>query len=112
MPLAPLTVSLSDGQKQAALKRMQKHYSEALTALEAELTEALTASAEADLLAQYLGEQPEVKDLRALGSKSAELEKRRQYLGAILERLAAVIPVQPDVHAPLPNAKPAGVRKY
>ena len=113
MPLAPLTLTLSDGQKLAALKRMRAFYGEALTKIEAELTEALSAQAEADFLSGYLGEQPEVKELRTAGAKAPELESKRQYYGKILERLDAVIPAQPEVHAPAPGAaKPGGLRKF
>ena len=119
MPLAPLSIILSDGQKLEALKRMRKHYQDALEKVSVELTDVLTAQAEAEFLAAYLGEQPEIKELRAGAAKAEELEKRRQYLGKLIERLESVIPAAPDVHAPAPagstsgvQARPTGIRKF
>jgi len=115
MPLAPLTVALSAGQQIETLKRFRARYGEELKKIESELTEVLTALAEADFLAPYLGEQPEVIELRARKADAAKLEHRRQYLAMIIERLDQVIPQQPTVAVPVPNAaggKPAGVRRY
>ncbi len=108
MPLQPLTVTLSDGQKIAALKRLREVYQAQLAVIEAELGEALLAQAEAEFLAPYLGEQPEVKELRLKAADAAAKETRRQYLGKLIERLDQVIPAQQDVHVPLPTGAPAG----
>jgi hypothetical protein len=117
MPLAPLTIALSDGQKIETLKRFRARYGEELKKIELELTDALTAIAEADFLVAYLGEQPEVVELRSRKPEAEKLERRRQYLGMIIERLDQVIPQQPAVSVPAPTgvggagAKP-GVRRY
>ncbi len=120
MPLAPLTVTLSDGQKIAALKRFRELYQDELTKIEAELTDILTASAEADFLVPYLGEQTEVSKLRERRKEADVLERRRQHVGALIDRLDQVIPKQADAKyslggaAPKPGAAPAGsgLRKY
>jgi hypothetical protein len=93
MPLTPLAVTLSDGQKIAAMKRFRQRYAEELVKLEGSLTEIITNLAEADFLAQYLGEQPET---------------RRQRLGKIIERLDQYTPQQKSVTVPPPNQTPAG----
>jgi hypothetical protein len=108
MPLAPLTVTLTDAQKREALKRTRKLYGDQLTEVERELTEALTAVAEGDFLAQYLGDQPEVKELRTKGGRVAELEQKRAYLSKLIERLDQVTPPQADVKAPLPSGQVPG----
>lgn len=113
MPQPPITVTLSDWQKIEALKRVRERYQDELAKLEAEIGEILTAAAEADFLAQYLGDQPEVKDLRARRPEAEAKEKRRQYLIALIERLDAVIPKQPEVKPSLAGgAKPAGIKRY
>jgi hypothetical protein len=113
MPQPPITVTLSDWQKIEALKRTRERYQEELTKVESEVTDILTACAEADFLAQYLGDQPEVKDLRAKKPEAEVKEKRRQYLLALIDRLDAVIPKQPDVKPALAGAgKPAGIKRY
>lgn len=116
MPLAPLSITLSDGQKLEALKRMRKHYQDAIEKITTELTDVLTAQAEAEFLAAYLGEQPEIKELRSGAAKAEELEKRRQYLARLIERLESVIPATTEVHAPAPTGagagKPSGIRKF
>ncbi len=103
MPLQPLTVTLTDGQKIDALKRFRKLYGDELAQVEVQMTEILTAIAEADHLTQFLGEQPEVKAMKAKQGELAALEQRRAYLGKLLDRLDAVTPPQPEVKAPLPN---------
>jgi len=110
MPLPPLTITLSDGQKLEVLKRYRSTYVEELKKLEGALTEVLTALAEADFLTGYLGEQPEVIELRKRKVETEALERRRQYLGKIIERLDQVIPQQPAVAVPPPNAGGAGAR--
>lgn len=114
MAQGPITVTLSDWQKLEALKRVRERYQEELVKLEAEIAEILTACAEADHLAQYLGDQPEVVELRARRPEAEAKEKRRQYLLKLIERLDAVIPKVPDVKAPVPGgSKPAGnLRRY
>jgi hypothetical protein len=109
-------VILSDGQKLEAMKRLRVVYAEDLNQVEAKLLDALTAAQEAEFLAQYLGEQPEVKALRVKATESEALEKRRQYLGALIERLDQYTPKQPDVKAGLgsgaPPMKPAGLKRF
>jgi len=119
MPLQPLTITLSDGQKIEALKRTRAKYQEELAQLDADLTEILTAFAEADFLGQYLGEQPEITALKARRPEADKLEKRRQHIGLIIERLDQIIPKQTDVKVPTPGtagSRPAsgagGIRKY
>lgn len=113
MPQPPLTVALTDWQKIETLKRTREGYQEELTKVEAEITDILTACAEADFLAQYLGDQPEVKEMRAKKPEAEAKEKRRQYLLVLIERLDAVIPKQPEVKPTLAGAgKPAGIKRY
>jgi hypothetical protein len=115
MPLAPLTVTLSDGQKLAALKRFRARYTEELQKLDSDLRDILVSLAEADFLSQYLGEQPEVAEMRARKAEVEVKERRRQYLGVILERLDQSIPQVPAVNLPPPNAvggKAAGAKRY
>jgi hypothetical protein len=110
MPLKPLNSVLSDGQKLETLKRFRAKYAEELGKLEVEMQEILTSIAEAEFLVQYLGEQPEVVELRSRKSELDTKEKRRQYLGKIIDRLDASIPQQ----APVAVQSPAGgkVRRY
>ena len=113
MAQGPITVTLTDWQKLESLKRVRERYQEELTKLEADITEVLTACAEADHLAQYLGEQPEVAELRAKRPEAEAKEKRRQYVQKLIERLESIIPKQPDVKAPVPGAGgKAGLRRY
>jgi hypothetical protein len=109
----PLTVTLTPGQQIEALKRIRERYETELAQVESELTDILTAVAEADFLAQYLGDQPEVKELRARKADAEVKEQRRQYLHKLLERLAQVTPKQPEVKAAIPSAaKPGGIKRY
>ena len=115
MPPPPITVILSDGQKLEAMKRMRVVYADDLTQVEAKLVEALTAAQEADFLAQYLGEQPEIKALRERAKESEALEKRRQYLSTLIERLDQYTPKQADLKSALGSGtpgKPAGLKRY
>ncbi len=114
MPQPPITVALTDWQKIEALKRSRERYAEELVKVESEVTDILTACAEADFLAQYLGDQPEVKELRAKKPDAEVKEKRRQYLIALIERLDAVIPKQADIKAPVPGAggKATGLKRF
>ena len=72
MPVQPITVTLSDGQKIEALKRFAQRYQEELTELEQKITDAKTALAELEFLKGYLGEQPEVLEL---AEQAGDLEK-------------------------------------
>ena len=114
MPQPPLAVTLSDWQKIEALKRQRERYHEELQKVESEVTDILTACAEADFLAQYLGDQPEVKELRARKPEAETKEKRRQYLIALIERLDAVIPKQAEIKAPIPGSggKAPGMKRF
>lgn len=97
MALEPMHVELSAGQQVEALKRFRQQYQEQLQELERELTEVLTANAESAFLVKYLGEQPEVVSLRADQERIEKLEKRRQRLHALIERIDAVTPQNKDV---------------
>ncbi|MCX8039988.1 MAG: hypothetical protein N3B15_05385 [Planctomycetota bacterium] len=112
MSKGPLSVTLSEWQKLEALKRMRERYQEELDKLEATLTDILTACAEADFLAQYIGEQAEVKELRARKAEIEPLEKRRQHLLALIERIDAIMPKLADVRPSPPGAMPAGLKRY
>ena len=114
MPLQTITANLTEGQKIDVLKRFRRKYGEEIEKVEASLVEIMTAIAEADYMVQYVGEQPEVKELRSRKAEIDVLEARRQYLGKLIDRLDAVIPSQPEVHAPLPGAAGgrSGVRRY
>ena len=115
MPLPPLAVTLSDWQKRDALKRIRERYAEELTELEAQLIDLLTRAQEADLLAAYLGEQPEIKAMRPDAKDLATKQARREYLGQILGRLDSVVKELPAVQAPPPGGgggRPAGLRRY
>ena len=97
MPLDPLQVALTDGEKIEVLKRFQQQYKEELVEIETKLADHLRAHAEADFLVQYLGEQPEVLKLKETQDEAAKLEQRRQHLGALIDRLDQVVPKQADV---------------
>jgi hypothetical protein len=113
MPLPPLAATLTDGQKVEAMKRFRALYGDELTAIEAKLADALLAGQEADFLAQYLGEQPELKELRARAGEADKLEKRRQYLAALVERLDQYTPKQPEVKVQLgAPGKPPGLKRF
>jgi hypothetical protein len=114
MPQPPIAVTLTDWQKIESLKRMRERYADELSKVEAEISEILTAVAEGDFLAQYLGDQPEVKDLRARRPDAEAKEKRRQYLLALIERLDAVIPKQSETKPPPPGTggKAAGLKRF
>lgn len=108
MPVQPLHVTLTDGQKIDVLKRFRKRYSDEVEKVEASLVEIMTAISEAEFVSQYVGEQPEVKELRVHKAELDTLEQRRQYLSKLIDRLDSVIPAQPEVHAPLPGGAQAG----
>ena len=108
MPVDPVTVVLSDGEKIEVLKRFRQKYAEEVLSLEGELQEYLRFHAEADFLIQYLGEQPEVLELRSHDEEIQTREQRRQHLTAIIERLDQVIPKQGDVEVQAPMK----VRRY
>jgi hypothetical protein len=122
MPIEPLTVTLTDGQKVEAMKRFRVKYADELTKVEAELTDVLINLAEADFLAQYLGEQPEIIDLRKRKPDVENLEKRRSYLRKIIERLDQYTPQLKPVTVAPPNAagagapaaaqRPGGIKRY
>jgi predicted transcriptional regulator len=115
MAHGPITVTLTEWQKLEALKRVRERYTEELAQIEAEITEILTACAEADHLVQYLGEQPEVLELRGKRPEAEAKEKRRQYVLKLVERLDQVIPKQPEVKTQVPGAgpgKPGSMRKF
>jgi hypothetical protein len=91
----PLAVTLSDGQKVEVLKRFRNRYGEKLKEVENELRDILTNLAEADFIAAYLGDQPEVAELRAKKAEVEVLERRRLHLLKIIDRLDKYIPNQP-----------------
>jgi hypothetical protein len=110
MPLKQLNSALSDGQKVAVLKRFRTKYAEELEKVEIDMQEILVSLAEADFMAQYVGEQPEVVEMRKRKAELDAMEKRRQYLGKIIERLDQCIPEQPQVNVPPPQG--GKVRRY
>ena len=110
MPALPLSVTLSDGQKIDVLKRFRKKYGEELEKIEEQMVEILTAIQEADFMVQYVGEQPEVKELRVRKTELEAHEARRQYLAKLLDRLDGVIPTQPEIHATLAGSSTSAVR--
>ena len=82
MPLPPLTTALSNGQKMEVLKRYRHLYAEELAKVEAEVQNLLTAQAEADYMASFIGEQiiPEQPAISAnppVGSSSQKVPVRR-----------------------------------
>src|ERR1043165_8888183 len=121
MPLQPLVVHLSEGQQREAMKRFRAKYSDELTKLDAELTEVLTQVAEAEFLAQYLGEQPEIKELKKRQAEVEQLQQRRLYLGKIIDRLDQYMPPDKPLNVPVPSGiggtaaapqKPAGIKRF
>jgi hypothetical protein len=114
-PLPPLTNTLSNGQKMEVLKRFRHLYAEELAKIEAEMQNLLINLAEADYMAAFIGEQPEVVSLRASKVALEEKEKRRQTLGKLLERLDQTIPEQVPVAVSPPMASSSQklpVRRY
>ncbi len=103
MPLPPLTVALTDGQKIEVMKRFRLKYGDELTKVETEMQAILTNMAEAEFLGQYLGEQPEVVELKKRKADLEQLERRRQLLGQIIERLDKYTPPQQAVTVAPPN---------
>jgi hypothetical protein len=119
MPLQPLIVQLSEGQKKEAMKRFRAKYADELTKVEADLTDVLTAIAEAEFLAQYLGEQPEIKELKKRQAEVETLQQRRLYLGKIIDRLDQYTPQEKPLNVPVPSGagavpaqKPGGIKRY
>jgi len=118
MPLQPLVIQLSEGQKKEAMKRFRAKYAEELIKVEADLSDVLTAIAEAEYLAQFLGEQPEIKDLKKRQAEIETLQQRRLYLGKIIERLDQVTPQDKPLSAPVPSGaagvapKVGGLKRY
>lgn len=101
MSLPPLEVDLSDGEKLEALKRYRRRYGDELEQIESEMRAIKVNVAEYDFLKQYLGEQPEVKELLDEQGKLEQLEKRRQHVGMLVARLDQVIPKgQGETEAP------------
>ena len=92
MALDPITIQLSDGQKVEALKRFAQLYETELVEVEKRITEVKTAIAEMEFVKSYLGDQPEVLALGEEASELERLEKRRQHVGMLLDRLGQVIP--------------------
>ena len=115
MPLPPLTTTLSNGQKMEVLKRYRHLYADELVKVETEVQTILTALAEADYMAGFIGEQPEVVALRSAKTQLEEREKRRQTLGKLIERLDQIIPEQPSISASPPvgaSSQKVPVRRY
>jgi predicted nuclease with TOPRIM domain len=109
MSLEPMQVELTAGQQIETLKRFRQQYQEKLEELERELTELLTANAESEFMAKYLGEQPEVTDLRVEADRIGKLEKRRQHLHMLIGRLDQVTPPQKDIKQLAPAER---IRRY
>ena len=100
MSLQPIEVELSNGQKVEVLKRFYKRYKDELTHLEDEIRDIKTALAEHGFMSQYIGEQPEVKELLARQGELEKLETRRAHIGKIMERLEGSIPKGKGADAP------------
>ena len=94
MALDPIDIQLSDGQKLEVLKRYRNRYGDALQEVEVEITTIKTQLAEFEFAVQYLGEQPEVQELKDRAGELEKLEQRRQHLGMLVDRLNQVIPQQ------------------
>lgn len=88
------------------MKRFRAKYAEDLTKVESDLTDVLTAIAEADYLVQYLGEQPELKELKKRQAEVDTLQQRRVYLGKIIERLDQYTPPVKPVTVAAPAGSP------
>ena len=76
------------------------------------------AIAEAEFLSQYLGEQPEIKELKKRQAEIEVLQQRRLYLGKLIDRLDQYIPPDKPVSLSSPSgaagaaAKPGGIKRY
>lgn len=105
----PLQVELSNGQQVEVVKRFLHQYQEELKAVEVRLTALLTAQSESVLLARYLGEQPEVIALRPKPEEVAALEKRRQHLAVLIDRLEKVKPEEKAIKQLAPAER---MRRY
>jgi hypothetical protein len=92
------------------MKRFRARYAEELAKVEAELTDILVNIAEADFLAQYLGDQPEIQELRQHKADIEAKETRRQRLGQIIERLDQYTPQQRQINVPAPNQAGAAAK--
>ncbi len=124
MPIEPLAVILSDGQKLEAMKRFRARYADELTKIEADLPEILTQVAEAEVLASYLGgqpsylaAQPELVEQRKRKDEADVLQSRRKYLHMIIARLDEYTPQQKPVttQAPgggAPATRPDGRKRF
>ncbi len=100
MPLQPISVELSNGQKLEVLKRFYKRYTGELTELEDQIREIKLALAEFEFVVQYLGEQSEVSELKAKQGELEKLEARRIHIGKLVERLEGSIPKQKGAERP------------
>lgn len=101
--MEPIEVELSNGQKMEVLKRFRDHYRSELETIESKLRDLMTAQQEADFLQQYIGEQAEVKELRPNEEEVQTLNRRREHIIKIVERLDQVTPEQPDVAVTPPS---------
>jgi predicted DNA-binding antitoxin AbrB/MazE fold protein len=106
MPLQPITVELSNGQKLEVLKRFYKRYQDELTDLEDKIRDIKLALAEFEFVVQYLGEQPEVAELKAKQGEMDKLEARRVHIGKLIDRLEGSIPKQKGAE------RPATIQRY
>ena len=95
--MEPIEVELSNGQKLDVMKRFISAYREQLADIEAELRTLLTSQQEAEFIKQYIGEQAEVTELLPDPEQLATLQRRREHIGKILERLDQYQPEQPQV---------------
>ena len=101
MPLDPIQVTLSGGEQLEVMKRFRNLYADQLEEIEVKLITIKRAAAEYEFVKQYLGEQPEVKKLLERTAEIEGLEKQRNRLGALLERIDSVLPKQaPGADAP------------
>ena len=100
MALEPIDATLSDWQKIEVIKRFHQTYVEQLETIEKELSALLTRKAEADLMASYIADQPEVVELRP---EAAEIEKLKSVVRMLINWLSDLSRCSP---------KPTCLRRY
>lgn len=105
MQLEPIEVHLTEGQKLEVLKRFRQRFLDELDQLDGAIRSIKIELAEFDFVVQYLGEQPEVLQLKDRADELVKLNQRRDHLGKLLGRLDQVLPKQA-------GDKPASFQKF